>query len=174
MVSIKLGAHQPEPGQIKPVRTHTAKSPRKWVAVTGTAFAAGTLLGIGVGRYVTPIPDARASAPQAQDVAQDIRFCTREQFSDYAKKCLNTMTMFPKGTTDIYVSFSLISVAPGERFERQWFRNGEKFKSKHGFNDDAWKGYTYLINPNGHDPGYYAMRVIAKDQVSTGTFTVGQ
>lgn len=106
-------------------------------------------------------------------VATDIKFCTSAQFDEYNSICLVNMTEFSSGTKMIYVSFRLNGAFDGQKFERTWFRNGERLLDRTSFNHEAWSGYTYLPDENGHDAGRYVLEVSIGDQASSGHFTVG-
>jgi len=102
----------------------------------------------------------------------DIKFCDEAQFSMSQKICLGDQEEFPADIKKIYTSFKINNAPKDLAFERRWYRNGEEFKRKASFYDEAWSGYTYLYNPNTHDPGSYVMRVIISDKSTTGVFSV--
>jgi len=106
-------------------------------------------------------------------VAENIKFCTEDQFDKKAFICLVNMDEFPHQTQLIYVSFTLNEAFPGQRFDRVWMRNGERFLEKTSFNHEAWSGYTYINNPYGHDPGQYVLEVSINDMATSASFTVG-
>ena len=108
-----------------------------------------------------------------QSVAKDIKFCTKKQFDNFNKICLLNMTEFLPSVEMIYVSFKLEGAYKGQKFERTWIRNGEKFLTKESYYDESWSGFTYILNPNGHDPGKYVLRIMVDEISSTGYFTVG-
>lgn len=57
-------------------------------------------------------------------------------------------------------------------FERSWYGGGQMFKTKDGFYDEVWEGWTFLYNPKTHDSGDYVMRVIVNNRSETGSFKV--
>ena len=130
--------------------------------------AAAALLGL-VGLAVAGLALWPAPAPPR---VSDIRFCTDAGFDAQAKRCSRARERFPAGTTLIHVSFESEGVADGQPFERRWYRDGEMFLSRDGFFDDAWEDWTWLRNPNGHDPGRYHLRIIIDGRVATAGFTV--
>ena len=107
-------------------------------------------------------------------VAKNIKFCTEEQFDKIASVCLVNMDEFPHKTELIFVSFTLNDSFEGQRFDRVWMRNGERFLKKTSFNHEAWSGYTYIKNPYGHDPGQYVLEVSINDKATSASFTVGK
>lgn len=82
------------------------------------------------------------------------------------------MQVFPHDIAMIYVSFDLVNVEYQQEFERRWYRNGEHFHSKSTNYDEAWRGYTYLGNPNTHDSGDYVLRIYIEDHLTTAWFKV--
>ena len=103
----------------------------------------------------------------------NLKFCDEARFDRTAKTFTTNVSQFPAGTSLIFVSFNMPDAPEGQPFERRWYRDGQLFLSKSGFNDSAWEDYTWIKNPNGHDHGKYVLRIIVNGRVTTGSFLLG-
>jgi len=112
--------------------------------------------------------------PIARPSVINVRFCDEVGFSQGKLVCDESRVTFPAGTKRVFMSFAMYDMPTGMRFKREWYRNGEKFIEKNDYFDDAWPGYTFLWNENGHDPGRYDVRIsVNKILLSTNSFTIG-
>lgn len=114
----------------------------------------------------------RPISPSIQ--ATNLKFCDDTRFSKSTKTCMTNVSHFPQGTELIFVSFNLPGAQEGQLFERKWFRKGQLFLSKESYFDATWEDYTWLQNPEGHDQGRYNLQIIVNEEVTTGTFFVGE
>lgn len=106
--------------------------------------------------------------------ARNITFCSSSNFSKVTFECQASETEFASGTKTIMITFDLVGLDEGERFERVWYLNGQEIHRKESFNDEAWPGYTYYTWPEAFSDGEYALRVIARGTPTTAVFRVGE
>ncbi len=142
-------------------KSKTGKPPRRKMILTLYVVAA----------TITAYIIHSAAWPKSPSV-KNIMFCDEQRFSKVDKMCRDNIKIFPSDTKMIYTSFEISNMPVGEPFDRRWYRNGRWFKTKSGHFDTAWEGYTFIYNPNTHDPGDYVMRIIVNNKSTTGSFTV--
>ena len=134
---------------------------RPWVAPAGAA----ALLVVG-GVWLWQVSDA-------EPTVTELRVCAPEDFNEATLRCPAHQDVFAAGTREVRVSFEA-SPPEGTPFERRWYRNGRMFLSRDGFFDAAWENWTWLRNPDGHDPGTYHLRIVVDGEVATAEFEVGE
>ena len=135
----------------------SARKPR-----VGPAVAAALLLAGGVWLW-----RAADTAP----TVTELRVCAPEDFDKATLRCPAHQDVFAAGTREVRVSFEA-SPPEGTPFERRWYRDGRMFLLRDGFFDAAWENWTWLRNPDGHDPGTYHLRIVVDGEVATAEFEV--
>lgn len=164
----------------KPTTASTKKTLAVGIAVAATLLAASFLLNF----LDRPLPDVfleqtgtasdglgASGAPLP--LVGNMRVCDEANFNKQKLACARHVPFFPIGTQKVYLSFVIDHMLDGQRFERRWYRNGERFKAVSDYFDEAWPGYTWLANSNGHDSGEYSVRIIVGDRAATQSFTIG-
>lgn len=139
---------------------------------TATPYKLKMMLGLCVTIVIVAMAILYIAAQPKLPSVRNIMFCDEARFSKIDKMCRENVTIFPDDIKMIYTSFDIENMPIGEPFDRRWYRNGIWFKTKPGHFDDAWEGYTWIYNPDTHDPGEYIMRIIIDDESTTGGFTV--